>query len=89
MFFVIALKQGVKPVSGVIKTAHSEIETPVFMPVGTGGTVKAMENRELDEFDVKIILGNTYHLYLRPGTDVLKIPAGCIIYELNKSILNR
>jgi queuine tRNA-ribosyltransferase len=67
---------GVKARAGLIKTSHSEIETPVFMPVGTGGTVKAMENRELEEFDTKIILGNTYHLYLRPGAEVLKNSGG-------------
>lgn len=57
---------------GLINTYHSEIETPVFMPVGTVGTVKAIENRELEEFNTKIILGNTYHLYLRPGMEVMK-----------------
>jgi queuine tRNA-ribosyltransferase len=62
---------GVKARCGLIKTFHSEIETPVFMPVGTAGTVKAIENRELEEYDTRIILGNTYHLFLRPGTDVL------------------
>lgn len=67
---------GVKARIGKINTAHSEIETPVFMPVGTMGTVKAMENRELEEFNTKIILGNTYHLYLRPGADVLKNSGG-------------
>lgn len=56
---------------GLIKTHHGEIPTPIFMPVGTQGTVKSIEQRELIEFDAKIILGNTYHLYLRPGTDVL------------------
>lgn len=59
--------------AGIIKTYHSEILTPVFMPVGTLGTVKAIENRILkDEIDAKIILGNTYHLYLRPGMDVIQ-----------------
>lgn len=67
---------GVKARIGKINTAHSEIDTPVFMPVGTMGTVKAMEGRELDEFDTRIILGNTYHLYLRPGIDVLKNSGG-------------
>ncbi len=59
--------------AGVITTEHGEIATPVFMPVGTAGTVKAMHIRDVDE-DVKarIILGNTYHLYLRPGLDILR-----------------
>jgi len=59
--------EGIKARTGLLKTSHSEIETPVFMPVGTAGTVKALEHRELDEFDTRIILGNTYHLFLRPG----------------------
>ncbi|MEN3039555.1 MAG: tRNA guanosine(34) transglycosylase Tgt [Candidatus Kryptonium sp.] len=57
--------------AGLIYTDHGIIETPVFMPVGTQGTVKAVEQRELTEIGAKIILGNTYHLYLRPGTDVI------------------
>jgi queuine tRNA-ribosyltransferase len=48
------------------------IETPVFMPVGTRGTVKAVSQENLEEIGYELILGNTYHLYLRPGTDVLK-----------------
>jgi queuine tRNA-ribosyltransferase len=74
-FFNVLLNStqpGVKARTGMICTSHSEIETPVFMPVGTMGTVKAIENRELEEFNTKIILGNTYHLYLKPGTEVLK-----------------
>jgi queuine tRNA-ribosyltransferase len=58
--------------AGIIHTQHGDIETPIFMPVGTQGTVKAIEQRELEEIDAQIILSNTYHLYLRPGTDVLK-----------------
>lgn len=63
--------------AGVITTDHGEIATPVFMPVGTAGTVKAVHIRDVDE-DVKarIILGNTYHLYLRPGLDVLREAGG-------------
>ena len=53
--------------AGVISTPHGEIKTPVFMPVGTQATVKAMTNEELKEINSQIILGNTYHLYLRPG----------------------
>ncbi len=58
--------------AGRMQTDHGEIITPIFMPVGTAGTVKAVTHRQLQE-DVKaqIILGNTYHLYLRPGLDVL------------------
>lgn len=57
--------------AGVIRTGHGIIRTPVFMPVGTRGTVKAIEQRELREIDAQIILGNTYHLFQRPGVDVI------------------
>lgn len=58
--------------AGVIETAHGLIETPVFMPVGTAGSVKAVHIRDLkDDTRARIILGNTYHLYLRPGTEIL------------------
>jgi len=56
---------------GEIHTSHGIIPTPIFMPVGTQGTVKAVEQRELIEMDAKIILANTYHLYLRPGMEVI------------------
>ena len=56
---------------GVIHTAHGDIETPVFMPVGTQGVVKALTPRDLDEAGASIILGNTYHLYLRPGDELV------------------
>ncbi|MFO8084341.1 MAG: tRNA guanosine(34) transglycosylase Tgt [Desulfobacterales bacterium] len=58
--------------TGILKTGHGHVETPVFMPVGTLGTVKALSPEELKEFGVEIILGNTYHLYLRPGCDVIE-----------------
>ena len=63
--------------AGLIKTAHGEIQTPIFMPVGTVGSVKAVQVTDLVQ-DVKaqIILGNTYHLYLRPGLDVIKAAGG-------------
>src|SRR5450759_5354918 len=63
--------------TGLLKTAHGDIPTPIFMPVGTGGTVKGILQRDLSEdIDAKIILGNTYHLYLRPGTEILKQAGG-------------
>lgn len=55
-----------------IETAHSTIETPVFMPVGTQGIVKALDAKDMLELGAKIILGNTYHLYLRPGSKIIK-----------------
>jgi queuine tRNA-ribosyltransferase len=56
---------------GRLKLNHGTIETPIFMPVGTYGSVKAMSPVELKEIDAQIILGNTFHLWLRPGTDVM------------------
>jgi queuine tRNA-ribosyltransferase len=56
---------------GRLTLAHGTVETPVFMPVGTYGTVKAMAPRELEELGAQIILGNAYHLWLRPGLDVI------------------
>ena len=55
---------------GSITLNHGEVETPIFMPVGTSGTVKAMSPLELKEIGAQIILGNTFHLWLRPGTEV-------------------
>jgi queuine tRNA-ribosyltransferase len=57
---------------GRLWTLHGPIETPVFMPVGTQGTVKAMAPRELEEAGVDILLGNTYHLNIRPGVDIVE-----------------
>ena len=64
--------------AGILHTPHGDIETPVFMPVGTAGTVKAMTADELraPPLDARIILGNTYHLYLRPGLDVITAAGG-------------
>lgn len=62
--------------AGLLETDHGVIETPIFMPVGTQGTVKAVEQRELLELGAQIILGNTYHLYLRPGLEVLQTMGG-------------
>ncbi|MEO1269402.1 MAG: tRNA guanosine(34) transglycosylase Tgt, partial [Myxococcota bacterium] len=56
--------------------AHGEVETPIFMPVGTAGTVKGQTPEALKGADVEILLGNTYHLFLRPGLDVLKLHGG-------------
>lgn len=56
----------------VINLPHGKIETPVFMPVGTNGSVKAVKHDTLSDMKIRLILGNTYHLYLRPGADVIK-----------------
>ena len=62
---------------GVIMTDHGQIETPIFMPVGTVGSVKGVYHRDLKEdIEAQIILGNTYHLYLRPGLGTLKAAGG-------------
>jgi len=58
--------------AGRLLTPHGEIETPVFMPVGTAATVKAMPQEVLEELGVQILLGNTYHLYLRPGVETVR-----------------
>src|SRR5436305_3313255 len=57
---------------GRLTTAHGEIDTPAFMPVGTQGSVKGVSPRELRHLNAQIILGNTYHLFVRPGLDVIK-----------------
>ncbi|MBT3208111.1 MAG: tRNA guanosine(34) transglycosylase Tgt [Bacteroidetes bacterium] len=63
--------------TGLIETDHGKIETPIFMPVGTAGTVKAVHQRELiNDIKSQIILGNTYHLYLRPGIDIIEKAGG-------------
>lgn len=63
--------------AGLIETAHGTIQTPIFMPVGTAGSVKAVHQRELtDDIKAQIILGNTYHLYLRPGLNILEKAGG-------------
>jgi queuine tRNA-ribosyltransferase len=62
--------------AGRLSTAHGEILTPIFMPVGTRASVRAIEQRELYEMGAQIILGNTYHLYLRPSTAVLQKAGG-------------
>jgi queuine tRNA-ribosyltransferase len=62
--------------TGRLVTAHAEIETPVFMPVGTVGTVKGVSQDIVEELGAQIILGNTYHLYLRPGVEIVRRMGG-------------
>src|SRR6266699_332245 len=61
---------------GRLTTAHGVVDTPVFMPVGTQGSVKALDPRELEEMGTKIILGNTYHLSIRPGLEIIRQAGG-------------
>ena len=62
--------------TGRLITPHGEVETPVFMPVGTLASVKGVSQDLLEELGVQILLGNTYHLYLRPGVDQVRKLAG-------------
>ena len=72
VFQLLAQDSQSKARRGRLTTAHGVIETPVFMPVGTQATVKAVSPRELHELKAQIILGNTYHLFVRPGMDVIR-----------------
>src|SRR5205814_2497604 len=72
MFEVRATDKSTKARSGRLKTGHGLVETPAFMPVGTQGSVKAVSSQELGELNAQIVLGNTYHLFVRPGLDVIK-----------------
>jgi queuine tRNA-ribosyltransferase len=69
--FQVQAKHG-RARAATLTTAHGEIQTPVFMAVGTRATVKAMDPKELTEMGCQVVLGNTYHLHLRPGEDVIK-----------------
>lgn len=75
-FKIIAECQETGARAGEFATAHGVIETPLFMPVGTQATVKAMSPPELEEIGAQIVLGNTYHLCLRPGADIVAAAGG-------------
>jgi len=75
-FVVTSRDAGSRARTGWLQTAHGVVETPVFMPVGTQGTVKAMAPNELEELDFHIILGNTYHLNDRPGMEIMEAAGG-------------
>jgi queuine tRNA-ribosyltransferase len=72
MFELLARDRESKARHGCLTTAHGAIETPAFMPVGTQGSVKAVSPRELRELNAPIVLGNAYHLFVRPGIEVIK-----------------
>ena len=72
MFELLAQDRQSKARHGRLTTAHGTIETPAFMPIGTQGTVKAVTPRELRELNAQVVLGNTYHLFVRPGIEVVK-----------------
>ncbi|MCL2208601.1 MAG: tRNA guanosine(34) transglycosylase Tgt [Treponema sp.] len=75
MRFSITCRDG-EARTGILQLAHGEVNTPVFMPVGTNGTVKALTTGDLKEIGFEIILSNTYHLYLRPGEEIVKKSGG-------------
>ena len=58
--------------TGILNLPHGKINTPAFMPVGTNGTIKAIHHETVESMGYNLILGNTYHLYLRPGLEVIK-----------------
>ena len=76
MFTLIHKEKHTKARLGKLATAHGEIETPCFMPVGTQATVKAIPPREIVEMGAQIILANAYHLFLRPGMEIIKNSGG-------------
>lgn len=87
-FNIIAKDKGTSARLGEITTSHGKITTPVFMPVGTQGAVKAMTHEMLHQLNVEIILGNTYHLYLRPGHTLIESLGGLHKFiNWNKPIL--
>lgn len=77
-FYFEVIKQDEKSGAraGILHTPHGDIETPVYMPVGTQATVKGVYPRDLDEAGAQIILANTYHLYMRPGDEIVKKAGG-------------
>ena len=62
--------------TGLLELPHGTVETPVFMPVGTQASVKSLDSADLVALDATIILANTYHLYLRPGTETIEAMGG-------------
>ncbi len=87
-FTIVHSERGTSARRGILKTNHSEIHTPVFMPIGTQGVVKTIDPEVLTKLDAQIILGNTYHLYIRPGHELIH-KAGSLHSFMNweKSIL--
>ena len=75
-FQIVKKDKGSDARAGVIKTPHGEVTTPVFMPVGTQASVKTLSSEDLEEVGAEIILGNTYHLYLRPGHKLVEKAGG-------------
>ena len=76
MFKIVKKDKNTEARTGILKTAHGPVKTPVFMPVGTKATVKAIRPEDLYGFGSNIILGNLYHLYLQPGIDIIEAAGG-------------
>src|SRR5213596_2703851 len=76
MFELLMTDAGSKARLGRLRTPHGEVDTPVFMSVGTQASVKALDPRELVETGTQIILGNTYHLSIRPGMEIISAAGG-------------
>ena len=71
-FEIVKKDKKTKARAGIIKTPHGEIETPIFVPVGTQATVKSLDPKQIHELGAQAVLANTYHLHLRPGEDIIK-----------------
>lgn len=71
-FNIVAKDESTGARAGILHTPHGDVETPIFMPVGTAGAVKAMTQAQLEEVGAQIILANTYHLYMRPGHEMVR-----------------
>lgn len=76
MFTLLKKSKTTNARRGIVHTAHGDIQSPFFMPVGTNGTVKSLTMDDLLEFDSSIVLSNTYHLYLRPGMEIMQEAGG-------------
>jgi len=76
MFELLATDPSSAARRGRLTTPHGVVETPIFMPVGTQATVKAVHPDELRTLGAQIILGNTYHLWVRPGTEIIQEAGG-------------
>jgi queuine tRNA-ribosyltransferase len=75
-FEIVAEDTSTEARAGILHTPHGIVETPIFMPVGTTGTVKGMTQGQLEELGVQLLLANTYHLYLRPGHEIISEVGG-------------
>jgi queuine tRNA-ribosyltransferase len=71
-FEIVARDAGTGARAGRLHTPHGVVETPAFMPVGTAGTVKGVTQERLEKLGAQMLLANTYHLYLRPGHEVIR-----------------